>query len=306
MASYAGQNEHQRALSKLYDQLCYRFSRHEVWQDFIWMVACAISNAVDKRFAEDREAQYMRIIQKYDEKERKVFPQLYGEIVNGMERYPGCDFLGELYMGLELGNKYGGQFFTPYGLCQAMARMEITQEVLDAEMARQGYISINDCACGAGATLVAAANELRRMGFDYQRNTLFVAQDIDSTTALMCYIQLSQLGCAGYVVVGDTLAAPQTGHVLFGEASSRCWYTPMFYHEAWTVRRSIAKAREIFGAVGRKALKPVEAPEAQTDAGKPEPSSAHGGTENPEESAPGFTVSVRKKNAGQIMFDFGG
>lgn len=268
----AGHNEQQKALAKLYSQLCYRFSRHEVWQDAIWMFACAISNSVDLRRFDEREAGYMRIVQKYDEKELKVFPQLFGAIVNGMEEHPDCDFLGELYMELELGNKHGGQFFTPYHLCRAMARVNITEELVASEMERQGFVSINDCACGAGALLVAAANWLKEMGFDYQQNALFVAQDIDSTTALMCYIQLSLLGCPGYVIIGDTLAAPQTGDVLLGEDSSRCWFTPMYFLHAWRGRRTRTKS----------------------------------GYEKPEEPQPTFTVSTRKKDAGQIMFDFGG
>ncbi|MBQ8128867.1 MAG: SAM-dependent DNA methyltransferase [Clostridia bacterium] len=258
MGGYAGRNEHQKSLSKLYGQLCYRFSRHEVWQDAMWMFACAISNSVDRRYADDREKQYLRIVQKYNKKEQQLFPQLFGEIVNGMERYPDCDFLGELYMELELGNKHGGQFFTPYHLCRAMAKLELTRDLLDSEMARQGYVSINDCACGAGALLVAAANGMKALDFDYQRNALFVAQDIDSTTALMCYIQLSLLGCAGYVVIGDTLRYPQTGDVLFGENTSRCWYTPMFFREAWALRRSVQQARTMFGAVaGRSENRPA-------------------------------------------------
>ena len=267
----AGHNEQQKALAKLYSQLCYRFSRHEVWQDAIWMFACAISNSVDLRRFDEREAAYMRIVQKYDENELKVFPQLFGAIVNGMEEHPDCDFLGELYMELELGNKHGGQFFTPYNLCRAMARMNITEELVASEMERQGFVSINDCACGAGATLVAAANWLKEMGFDYQQNALFVAQDIDSTTAMMCYIQLSLLGCPGYVIIGDTLAAPQTGNVLLGENSSRCWFTPMYFLRAWWGRRAHTKS----------------------------------GYEKPEEPRATFTVSTEKKNAGQLILDFG-
>jgi type I restriction-modification system DNA methylase subunit len=177
-----------------------------------------------------------------------------------MEAYPDCDFLGELYMELELGNKHGGQFFTPYHLCRAMARVNLTRQLIDEEMDGQGYVSINDCACGAGALLVAAANYLREIGFNYQRNALFVAKDIDSTTALMCYIQLTLLGCAGYVIIGDTLAAPQTGPVLFGEESSRCWYTPVYYEDTWTIRRLAAvekqRWRAALDATERKAARP--------------------------------------------------
>src|SRR5699024_11833427 len=67
-----------------------------------------------------------------------------------------------------------------------------------------------DPACGAGALLVAFANECLRQKVNYQTSVLFVAQDIDFTVGLMCYIQLSLLGCAGYVVIGDTLVRPST------------------------------------------------------------------------------------------------
>lgn len=106
-------------------------------------------------------------------------------------------------------------------------------------------MTVADCACGAGAMLVAAASYLREIGFDYQRDALFVGQDIDSTTALMCYIQLSLLGCPGYVIIGDTLAAPQTGNVLLGEDSSRCWFTPMYFLHAWMLRRFRGRKEEL-------------------------------------------------------------
>lgn len=47
------------------------------------------------------------------------------------------------------------------------------------EIASKGYVSICDCACGAGAMLIAGANVLRANKINYQRQALFVAQDID-------------------------------------------------------------------------------------------------------------------------------
>jgi len=49
---------------------------------------------------------------------------------------------------------------------------------------------VNDPACGAGALLIAFANELRRPGRDinYQTSVLFVAQDIDMIVGCMCYM----------------------------------------------------------------------------------------------------------------------
>lgn len=249
MAKPVGKTARQKELEKLYNKMCGRYSRYEVWQDMVWMVATAISNAVDKRYFDQREANYMRIVQKYSKDEIKAFPDFFTHIVMGMEENPDCDFLGELYMALELGNKHAGQFFTPYSICRMMAEVTIDEDLLKSQIEKQGWISVNDCACGAGATLVAAANVLRAKGLNYQMQALFVAQDVDATVALMCYIQLSLLGCAGYVVIGNTLTEPQVGPVLFGEDSPRCWFTPMYFHEVWSTRRAIEQARRMFAAV---------------------------------------------------------
>lgn len=306
--AYAGRNERQRELEKLYNRMCGRHSRYEVWQDAVWMIACSISNAVDKRYFDQREAQYMRTIQKYDKKELDAFPDFFANVVLGMEEHPDCDFLGELYMGLDLGNDRAGQFFTPYHVCSLMAQTTINDEMLKSKIDQQGWISINDCACGAGATLVAAANHLRSVGINYHTEALFVAQDIDATVALMCYIQLSLLGCAGYVKVGNTLTEPMTGNILFGDEKATTWYMPMYFHTVWNTRRAIFTAKSIFQRVA------TAIPGDAND----QPADNMGDIESPEialeepanktaqdESTPTFTISTRKKNAGQIMFDFG-
>ena len=239
----------QQALVKLYNDLCYRFNRHEVWQDLMWLFACSISNSIDKRYYDEREADYMRIIKKYNRDEVDLMPKLFAEIINGIEEKPDSDFLGELYMQLGLGNDHTGQVFTPYSLCRAMAEMTLTEDAVRDEIERQGYATVNDCAVGAGATLIAAANTLKDMGINYQQNVLFVGQDIDYTVALMCYIQLALHGCAGYVTIGDTLANPQTGHVLFGDATKQTWYTPMYFSGAWQLRRTAVQVDRMRRAI---------------------------------------------------------
>lgn len=288
--SRAGSNERQREFVKQYERLCYRFGRHEVWQDFVVMAACAISNTVDKRHAEKREEWYLQTVKKYNPEEQKIFPELFALIVAGMEEHPDQDFLGELYMQLELGNAKNGQFFTPYSLCKCMAEIILDSELMKAQIKRRGYISINDPACGAGATLVAAAMIMKDKGINYQQQAVFVGQDIDYTVGLMCYIQLSLLGCAGYVHIGNTLANPMTGHVLLGDEKDTTWYTPMWFSDPWTLKRMAEKVRIICGVTD---VDPVEDPQEEPP---PEPV---------QEEEPTFTISTKKKNAGQLMFDFG-
>lgn len=147
------------------------------------------------------------------------------------------DFLGELFMELKLGNHWKGQFFTPYCVCKAMSNM-VTGDV-DEQIEQRGYISVCDPACGAGATLIATVSEMKLSKYNFQNHVLFVGQDVDRVAGMMCYIQLSLLGCAGYICIGDTLTNPVTGHVLFPQEreGQEFWYMPMFRMDVWSLRR---------------------------------------------------------------------
>lgn len=273
------------------------------------MTAAAISNAVDRRHADKREEQYMTIIKKYTPEELNVFPQLFALIVSGMEEDPDHDILGELYMQLELGNVHAGQFFTPYSICKLMAQVTMDEQKVLAELDRCGYITISDPACGAGATLVAAAmmlreaRELKGMNINFQQQALFVGQDIDYTVGLMCYIQLSLLGCTGYVHIGNTLTHPMTGHVLFGDDGDATWYTPMFFADSWCMRREVEKAKMLF-RMFEAAVEPIRSEPDSTIAESGEPKVTRLQPPQEPEKEPVFVVSTRKKNAGQLMFDF--
>lgn len=247
--SYTGGDADQQSFVKVFDSLTGKYNRWEVWRDFVWMLACAISNSVDNEQREKRETIYMDIAKKYTPDEMDKFASLTAILIASMDEKAQSgvwgDFLGELFMNLNLGNELGGQFFTPYHVCLMMARTAVNVETVKREIEEHGYMSVNDPACGAGATLIAAAEVLKEAGVNYQEQVIFTGQDIDSTTALMCYIQLSLLGCAGYVVIGSTLSDPATGNVLFGEDSDRCWRMPMFYSDIWHGRRQAHKMRRL-------------------------------------------------------------
>lgn len=217
----------------------------EVWSDFINAFALAISNSVDKVRFDEREALYRRIMAKYDAKEREVFPLLAADVVSALEQNPEQDFLGSAYMELELGNDHAGQFFTPYDVCRLMAEVGIPGLV--EQVLRDGYVTLNDCACGAGATLIAechaAGKRLRLLGRNWQNCVLVTAQDIDSSVGMMCYIQLSLLGAAGYVKIGNSLTDPMTA----GDDSKNYWYTPMYFSDVWRYRRIFHSIDKLLG-----------------------------------------------------------
>lgn len=236
-------NDRQKNVVRIFDEACYRSNRWNMWCDFVTMAAISISNIVDRSNAEAREKTYKALAGQHNKRELGCFAEMFAEIVMGIDENPDQDFLGELFMALELGNQYKGQFFTPYDVCRAMAAITFSDETKQ-RVGEQGWISVNDPACGAGALLIAYANECRRPGHDvnYQTSVLFVAQDIDLIAACMCYIQLSILGCPGYVVVANTLTNPITsidGRGLIPVHGENIWYTPFYFRNEWHWRRQL-------------------------------------------------------------------
>ncbi len=199
------------------------------------MAACSISNAVDKFHFDEREKTYLRIVNKYDKEERQLFPQLLAYTVLALEENPEQDFLGDIYTELGLNSKEHKQIFTPYHICHMMA--EITFGDLVTQVEEKGYVEINDCCCGAGATLIAAANvakyKLEKAGLNFQNHILISGQDIDYLVTMMCYIQLSLLGVAGYFKVGSALTEP----MITGDSLENYWFTPMYFSNVWHYRR---------------------------------------------------------------------
>lgn len=208
------------------------------------MVACAMSNTVDKAHYDEREKRYLEIINKYEESQQHIFPKLYAAVVLALDENPEQDFLGEMFMDLHLDYEELKQIFTPYHVCQLMA--DITMDDLVEQIDKQGYVSINDCCCGAGANLIAAINSARRKledaGLNFQNHILIIGQDIEELVALMCYIQISLLRVAGYIKVGNALTEPMTP----GDSMENYWFTPMFFSDVWHTRRTIRTFMDLF------------------------------------------------------------
>ena len=228
----------------VFKRLCYSRSPWEVWADLISAIACSLSNVTDQTpgHYEPREKEYAQCIKRLGSVEDPA--RMLGIIIMALESEPEQDFLGKMYMSLDLGNHWKGQFFTPYNFCKMMSQMIVGN--VDRRIQEQGYISICDPACGAGATLIAAANTMKSSKYNFQNHVLFVGQDVDRVVAQMCYIQLSLLGCAGYICVGNTISNPLTGPVLFPRENEgqEMWYMPMFQSDVW-------QWRKIFNSLGR-------------------------------------------------------
>ena len=167
----------EKAFLEAFGRLTNRHRAWDVWRDFITMFACSLSNPLDKEHRDKREALYLEVIKKYNKQDQELFPELAAQTVLALEENPEQDFLGSIFMSLNLG--------------------------------------------------------LEKANLNYQNHLLVVAQDIDETVALMCYIQLSLLGVAGYVKVGNSLTEPMTGN----DNKENYWFTPMYFSNVWVLRR---------------------------------------------------------------------
>ena len=194
----------------------------------------------------------MTIASGYTKQEMLGFSELFAITTMALEENPDQDFLGHLYMGLELGNKNTGQFFTPFDVAKMCASVCGDIETIENEIERHHFAATHDCCIGGGAMMIGFASILRERGINYQRKVLFVGMDIDHTCCCMSYIQLSLLGCPGYIVCGDSLSQPLTGDTLFAPMDRETFITPMYCAYDWDIRRRYHLMARVLG------LKPAE------------------------------------------------
>src|SRR5690625_4462080 len=158
-----------------------KYSRYSIFRDFIILAACSISNSVDKSQWKNREKMYMDTISKYEKKEAEKFAEMLALTVLAYESRMG-DFIGELYMSMEFGNKDVGQFFTPYPVSRMMSQLVYSQKKDD------DVITLNEPACGSGGMIVAFAETMRIDKRNYQTDLKVVCNDLDYDAVRMCYV----------------------------------------------------------------------------------------------------------------------
>lgn len=127
-----------------FERLCYSRSAWQVWADLMSAIACSLSNAVDRtpEHFTQREKEYAQCISRLGSVEAPA--KILSILVIALENEPEQDFLGKMYMNLNLSNHWKGQFFTPYNLCRLMS--EITAGDVNAQIEKKGfYIRLRPC-----------------------------------------------------------------------------------------------------------------------------------------------------------------
>jgi type I restriction-modification system DNA methylase subunit len=173
-------------------------SRHnyEVFND--WLIMASSSLYSWKKNTPEEE--YLAAARNYTQKELEKHSQLLAITMEALENTEQ-DFLGEVFTKAELTNSRNGQFFTPYNVSHMMAEMAIDEK----EIPKNRVCKISDPCCGAGGMLIASAMVMKRRGFNYQHDALFIGHDIDARCARMTFIQLSLLGMPAIIVCGNTI-----------------------------------------------------------------------------------------------------
>lgn len=90
---------------KSFQKLTYRHRAWDVWRDYVLLHACSISNVLDKENYGQREKRYLKIIHQYSKEEQAIFPELAAYTTMALDQNQEQDFLGKMFMRLDLGNR---------------------------------------------------------------------------------------------------------------------------------------------------------------------------------------------------------
>ena len=186
-----------KEILKKLDRFQYSRGRREVFLDAVEHMALTIATKFDPLKQEERYGALFFMLQT---------DML--SLLKDIHQKPG-DYLGELYMQIEAGNKNAGQYFTPYDVSKFMA------EITLGELPDKPFI-LNEPCCGSGGMVVAAADV-------FTDKMLVVANDIDRHCVFMAYTQLSFAAVPAVVQWQDTL-------------TQETWDT--FYTPAYTLQAS--------------------------------------------------------------------
>jgi type I restriction-modification system DNA methylase subunit len=216
--------DHKKQFISIFNETARYHHRNKVFRDFITLAAASIHNGINCN--DELEKEYMETVRQYEEKDAERMAMLLAEVVMGLEAESG-DFLGSLYMTLELGEAARGQFFTPFCVSRMMAEMQLGD--IDSLLADKPFFTVYEPASGSAGMLLAIAEVLREKGFNPTRHLWVSCTDIDPVASGMAYIQLSLMGIAGEVV---------TDNALSGERR-RVMYTPAHWIGNWSYRLKV-------------------------------------------------------------------
>jgi len=195
--------ERHKELESLLKKMRSGYTARDNFTVLMEIMAISLANVVKTDMWQERENVYLKLIKTVDVNATKhAFAFVMDWFAKQAEP---MDLLGPFHSWIGMDNSRTGQFFTPWTVAVAMALMSLgSKEEIEKQIAEKGYISINDPTCGAGGTLLAAANALQGMGIDCS-NVVFYGQELMPTTAYTCFVQCALSGLPAVIGHGDTL-----------------------------------------------------------------------------------------------------
>ena len=185
------------AFHKAMDKLAYSRSYWKVFTDFLTLTTCCMLS--DRTDDHPREKQYREIVEGYGKLERQLFSELFLRMFDYMAA-TDRECLSELWE-VYAANDELGQFFTPWCVCEFMARISVAG-VDWSKYSRERKCWIGDCACGGGRMFVAAAKQipLTEIG-----SVAFHGIDVDPNVCMVAALNLLFFNLNGVIVNGNAL-----------------------------------------------------------------------------------------------------
>ena len=176
--SLVNQNPYGKEFLDTFEMLANKYGKFKVWNDFIFLSACSISNGSDPRLQ-----RYNYVVDQYNTEECTIFFYMIKYVFYSLRKNPRQLFLKDMFEALGLNNKGRYKPDTLYNIDFYNAAYE-----LQHEMEKAGEDIIFLC-----------------------------VQDKDPMIAQMHYIQLSALGLQAIVKIGDPLSDPYVPEDFFGD-----------------------------------------------------------------------------------------
>lgn len=196
--------------------------RWDVFSDFITLAANELDLA-RVRTPENIERS-RKICARYDQQDMKGLHELFGLMIVALEGQ-FHDFLGAVFMELDMGSGDMGQYFTPYHVQALLARLVASE--MSSTISSRGWVDLSEPTCGAGGMVIAYAECLLEAGYNPSEHLFASSIDIDPVAADMAFIQLGLLGIPAEVITGNTLTMK----------FNRVRYTPVYYLNRWHDKR---------------------------------------------------------------------
>jgi len=219
-------NEARKQFISIFKATGRHLRRWDVFSDFITLAASELDMARIR--TRDNIERSRKICERYDAQDLENLKMLFCMLVSALEgKFE--DFLGSIFMELELGSGDMGQYFTPYSVQAMMARL-LMPGVIET-IHKEGWFILSEPTCGAAGMVIAYAECLRDAGLNPSEHMFVQCIDIDPIAADMAFIQLSLLGIAAEVITGNTLTLQ----------CSRVRYTPVYYLNEWEARLKLKR-----------------------------------------------------------------